>query len=86
MEKHLRAHPERGKASALRVHDGPPYPTVKSTLGTGLNKILKDLVVKTRACGALCPYVPGWIAMGCRLKPSGKKLGERESAPAEFEN
>src|SRR5882724_12134036 len=31
------------------LHDGPPYPTGEIHLGTGLNKILKDLVVKTRS-------------------------------------
>src|SRR5258708_11941308 len=31
------------------LHDGPPYPTGEIHLGTGLNKILKDLVVKTKS-------------------------------------
>src|SRR5947209_15856580 len=42
------------------LHDGPPYPTGEIHLGTGLNKILKDLVVKTRSmAGRYAPYVPG---------------------------
>ena len=31
------------------LHDGPPYPTGTIHLGTGLNKILKDLIVKTKS-------------------------------------
>src|SRR5260370_9793410 len=41
------------------LHDGPPYPTGEIHLGTGLNKILKDLVVKTkRMAGSHRPYRP----------------------------
>src|SRR5215470_13510927 len=42
------------------LHDGPPYPTGTIHLGTGLNKILKDLIVKTKSmAGHYAPYVPG---------------------------
>ncbi len=47
------------------LHDGPPYPTGEIHLGTGLNKILKDLVVKTKSmAGHYAPYVPGWDCHG----------------------
>src|SRR2546429_9089156 len=40
------------------LHDGPPYPTGEIHLGTGLNKILKDLIVKTKSmAGYYAPYV-----------------------------
>src|SRR5258708_27526624 len=43
------------------LHDGPPYPTGEIHLGTGLNQILKDLVVKTRSMARhYAPYLPGW--------------------------
>src|SRR5260370_16975590 len=42
------------------LYDGPPYPTGEIHLGTGLNKILKDLVVKTKSmAGHYAPSLPG---------------------------
>src|SRR3979409_498310 len=47
------------------LHDGPPYPTGTIHLGTGLNKILKDLIVKTESmAGHYAPVVPGWAWHG----------------------
>src|SRR2546430_13112562 len=49
------------------LHDGPPYPTGEIHLGTGLNKIPKDLVVKTKSmAGAHEPHCPRW---GCPRRP-----------------
>ncbi|MCK4374464.1 MAG: class I tRNA ligase family protein, partial [Candidatus Brocadiae bacterium] len=43
------------------LHDGPPYPTGDLHIGTGLNKILKDMVVRYKKMrGFDSPYVPGW--------------------------
>ena len=51
------------------LHDGPPYPTGEIHLGTGLNKILKDLVVKTKSmAGHYAPYVPGWDCHGLPIE------------------
>src|SRR5882762_3913147 len=51
------------------LHDGPPYPTGEIHLGTGLNKILKDLVVKTKGmAGHYAPYVPGWDCHGLPIE------------------
>src|SRR5438034_11183122 len=60
---------EARKSKPLFVlHDGPPYPTGEIHLGTGLNKILKDLIVKTRArAGINPPNCPGGI---CTAWPS----------------
>ena len=42
------------------LHDGPPYANADIHIGTALNKILKDFVVKTRSMmGFDAPYVPG---------------------------
>src|SRR5260370_8792446 len=38
----------RAGAPSYVLHDGPPYPTGTIHLGTGLNKILKDMVVKSK--------------------------------------
>src|SRR6201997_3442065 len=69
------------------LHDGPPYPTGEIHLGTGLNKILKDLVVKTRSMAGYCaPYVPGWDCHGLPIETQVEKElgGKGKVPPAEF--
>ena len=47
------------------LHDGPPYANGDIHLGTSLNKILKDIVVKYKSMkGFDTPYVPGWDTHG----------------------
>jgi isoleucyl-tRNA synthetase len=67
------------------LHDGPPYPTGEIHLGTGLNKILKDLVVKTRSmAGHYAPYVPGWDCHGLPIETQvEKELGGKGKVPPE---
>ncbi|HOX39479.1 MAG TPA: isoleucine--tRNA ligase [Candidatus Brocadiia bacterium] len=51
------------------LHDGPPYPTGDLHLGTGLNKILKDVIVRYRTMqGFDAPYVPGWDCHGLPIE------------------
>src|SRR5262249_16524920 len=51
------------------LHDGPPYANDKIHLGTALNKILKDLVVKSKSMmGFDSPYVPGWDCHGLPIE------------------
>jgi len=55
----------RAGAPKYVLHDGPPYANGQIHLGTALNKILKDLVVKTRTmAGYDSPYVPGYDCHG----------------------
>src|SRR5271167_4009112 len=71
------------------LHDGPPYPTGTIHLGTGLNKILKDLVVKSKSmAGHYAPYVPGWDCHGLPIETQVEKLlgGKGKVSPAEFRN
>src|SRR5256886_3251757 len=79
---------EARKGKALFVlHDGPPYPTGEIHLGTGLNKILKDLVVKTKSmAGYYAPYVPGWDCHGLPIETQVEKElgGKGKVPPAEF--
>src|ERR1700741_1350688 len=43
------------------LHDGPPYPHGNIHLGTALNKILKDMVVRSKTLtGFRAAYIPGW--------------------------
>ena len=70
------------------LHDGPPYPTGDIHLGTGLNKIVKDLMVKSKTmAGFRSPYIPGWDCHGLPIETKvEKEIGREESkvTPAEF--
>ncbi|PWE16938.1 isoleucine--tRNA ligase [Marinicauda salina] len=51
------------------LHDGPPYANGHIHLGTGMNKILKDLVVRSRrVMGHDAPYRPGWDCHGLPIE------------------
>ena len=57
----------RAGAEKFILHDGPPYANADIHLGTAMNKILKDFVVKSRnMMGYDAPYVPGYDCHGCR--------------------
>jgi len=54
---------------AYILHDGPPYANGHIHLGTALNKILKDVVVKYRSLqGFYSPYKPGWDCHGMPIE------------------
>jgi isoleucyl-tRNA synthetase len=51
------------------LHDGPPFANGDVHMGTALNKILKDLVVKSQSMlGKRAPYVPGWDCHGLPIE------------------
>ncbi|MDO5559318.1 MAG: isoleucine--tRNA ligase [Oscillospiraceae bacterium] len=51
------------------LHDGPPYANGEIHLGTALNKILKDFIVKYKNMSGFCaPYVPGWDTHGLPIE------------------
>ena len=51
------------------LHDGPPYASGELHIGTGLNKILKDIVVRSRTMmGYDAPFVPGWDCHGLPIE------------------
>jgi isoleucyl-tRNA synthetase len=75
-----------GKPSFV-LHDGPPYPTGTIHLGTGLNKILKDMIVKSKSmAGHRAPYVPGWDCHGLPIETQVEKQlgGKGKVSPPEF--
>ena len=59
------------------LHDGPPYANGDIHLGTALNKVLKDIVVKYKnMTGFQAPYVPGWDTHGLPTELKAlKKIG-----------
>jgi isoleucyl-tRNA synthetase len=78
----------RKNATRFVLHDGPPYANGHIHLGTALNKILKDLVVRSRTmAGYDSPYVPGWDCHGLPIELKvDKDLGskKREMSPTAF--
>ncbi|MFZ1700000.1 MAG: isoleucine--tRNA ligase [Pyrinomonadaceae bacterium] len=68
------------------LHDGPPYANADIHIGTALNKILKDFVVKTRSMmGYEAPYVPGYDCHGLPIETIvEKKLAEKGKNKADI--
>jgi len=62
------------------LHDGPPYANGHIHIGTALNKILKDIIVKAKfMSGFDSAYVPGWDCHGLPIEHEvDKMLGERK--------
>ncbi len=51
------------------LHDGPPYANGHIHLGTAFNKVLKDIILRSRRmAGFHCPYVPGWDCHGLPIE------------------
>lgn len=64
---------------AFVLHDGPPYANGDVHIGTALNKILKDVVVKSRSMsGHRAPYVPGWDCHGLPIELKVQKETAKE--------
>ncbi len=60
------------------LHDGPPYANGHIHMGTALNKVLKDIVVKSKTfSGFNAPFVPGWDCHGLPIELNvEKKVGK----------
>ena len=78
----------RAGAPKFVLHDGPPYANGQIHLGTALNKILKDFVVKSRSmAGFDAPYVPGYDCHGLPIELKvDRELGpkKRDMSVADF--
>ncbi len=69
------------------LHDGPPYANGHIHMGHAVNKILKDLVVKSRTmAGHHSPYVPGWDCHGLPIEHQvDKELGKAKEGMTKAE-
>ena len=64
----------RDSAPVFILHDGPPYANGHIHLGTALNKILKDIIVKSKfMSGFRANYVPGWDCHGLPIETQVEK-------------
>ena len=68
------------------LHDGPPYANGDIHLGTALNKVLKDIIVRSKnMMGFQSPFVPGWDTHGLPIELKAlKKLGV-DTIPSQVE-
>jgi isoleucyl-tRNA synthetase len=69
----------RGRPN-FTLHDGPPYANGHIHIGHALNKILKDIVIKSKRMeGFYAPYVPGWDCHGLPIELMvDKQLGKKK--------
>src|SRR5687767_1743901 len=66
------------------LHDGPPYANGNIHMGHVLNKVLKDVVVKSRSMlGFNAPYVPGWDCHGLPIEHQVDKELGLDTAPTD---
>ena len=67
------------------LHDGPPYANGDLHLGHVVNKVLKDMVVKSKTlAGFDAPYVPGWDCHGLPIEHQVEKKHGKNLPAAEF--
>ena len=67
---------KRDGAPTFVLHDGPPYANGNIHIGHALNKILKDIVVKSRfMMGYQTHFIPGWDTHGLPIETAITKLG-----------
>jgi isoleucyl-tRNA synthetase len=83
----VRDRSRRQARPAFILHDGPPYANGDIHMGHALNKVLKDIIVRSRTMmGFDAPYVPGWDCHGLPIeKQVDKALGAKKremDAPA----
>jgi len=78
---------QRAGAPLFTLHDGPPYSNGHIHYGHILNKILKDLVIKSKTmAGFRAPYVPGWDTHGLPIeKAIERELGSKRGAMSSAE-
>jgi isoleucyl-tRNA synthetase len=75
---------KRGKPKFV-LHDGPPYANGDIHIGHAVNKILKDIIVKSKTlAGFDAPYVPGWDCHGLPIELQVEKKHGKEIPPAKF--
>ncbi len=87
---HDRIRERHAKASVMFVlHDGPPFANGDVHIGTALNKILKDFILKFQTMrGKNVPYVPGWDCHGLpiefKVMQEFRKDGRQDATAADI--
>ncbi|MDP1682911.1 MAG: isoleucine--tRNA ligase [Burkholderiales bacterium] len=67
------------------LHDGPPYANGDIHIGHAVNKVLKDIIIKSKTlAGFDAPYVPGWDCHGLPIELQVEKTHGKQIEPAQF--
>ncbi len=75
----------RKGAKKFILHDGPPYANGDIHIGHAVNKILKDVIIKSKTMSGFdAPYVPGWDCHGLPIELVVEKNHGKDIAPARF--
>jgi isoleucyl-tRNA synthetase len=75
----------RQGATKFILHDGPPYANGDIHIGHAVNKILKDIIVKSKTMSGFdAPYVPGWDCHGLPIELVVEKNHGKNIDPAKF--
>ncbi|MEZ0330334.1 MAG: isoleucine--tRNA ligase [Methylophilaceae bacterium] len=75
----------RKGAKKFILHDGPPYANGDIHIGHAVNKILKDIIVKSKTTSGFdAPYVPGWDCHGLPIELVVEKNHGKNIDPAKF--
>ncbi len=75
----------RKGAKKFILHDGPPYANGDLHIGHAVNKILKDIIVKSKTLSGFdAPYVPGWDCHGLPIELVVEKNHGKNIDPAKF--
>ena len=75
----------RKGAKKFILHDGPPYANGDIHIGHAVNKILKDIIIKSKTMSGFdAPYVPGWDCHGLPIELVVEKNHGKNIAPAKF--
>ncbi|MDR2875605.1 MAG: isoleucine--tRNA ligase [Methylobacillus sp.] len=81
---HVLREKTRGRPKFI-LHDGPPYANGDIHLGHAVNKVLKDIIVKSKTlAGFDAPYVPGWDCHGLPIELQVEKQHGKAIPPARF--
>ena len=72
------------------LHDGPPFSNGNIHMGTAMNKVLKDFIIRYKSIsGFQAPYIPGWDNHGMPIESAiikKNKLNRKEMSIPEFRN
>ena len=75
----------RKGAKKFILHDGPPYANGDIHIGHAVNKILKDIIIKSKTMSGFdAPYVPGWDCHGLPIELVVEKTHGKHIEPAKF--
>ncbi|HEU0234029.1 MAG TPA: isoleucine--tRNA ligase [Gallionella sp.] len=75
---------KQGKPKFI-LHDGPPYANGDIHIGHAVNKILKDIIVKSKTLSGFdAPYVPGWDCHGLPIELQVEKKHGKAIPPSQF--